>query len=353
MDQKDKSVGIMKTLWGREKDGRWGITDMKGITLKPQQGSDPAFFKYESQMELLTNRPLRNRQGGTIHDIFASFGTTDSLLKQSILPVVAWAKDERTVRCIGTASVISCSGYLMTACHVLLDPVERNYGKVTRSGSSLLFGPDLNMGVLIPYHIGYTAGGTRFFPFEQCWYWGEWKESPLIHESDQFQYLTDIAICKVAEMPEGVAHQPLNLSLNAFKPRETAYAIGYALMEDIPIEIKDGVEFVHEFTHDIYVSVGDVMNVFPENHLQKDVPAPGPCFDFNAKIPGKMSGGPIFGAQGSVIRGVVSRSFSGERHAFGSMLGPAMYLSLGENRTLKSLMQAGTEGIAQVQGPGL
>lgn len=353
MEQKDMGVGIMKTLWGREKDGRWGITDIKGIDLKPQAGADPKFFRYESQMELLTNRPLRGRVGGTIHDLLASFGTTNSLLKQSILPVVAWAKDERAIRCIGTASVISCSGYLMTACHVLLDPVERDYGEVKRTGSSLIFGPDLNMGVLIPHHIGYSARGTRFFPFEQCWYWGEWKESPLIHESDRFQYLTDIAICKIAEIPEGVAHQPLNLSLNAFKPGETAYAIGYALMEDIPIENKDGVESVPEFTQDIYVSVGNVMNIFPENHLRRDVPAPGPCFDFNAKIPGKMSGGPILGAQGSVIRGVVSRSFSGESHAFGSMLGPTMYLSLGESRTLKSLMQAGTEGIAQVQGPGL
>lgn len=55
MDQKDMGVGIMKTLWGREKDGRWGITDIKGIDLKPQAGDDPKFFRYESQMELLVN----------------------------------------------------------------------------------------------------------------------------------------------------------------------------------------------------------------------------------------------------------------------------------------------------------
>jgi len=101
------------------------------------------------------------------------------------------------------------------------------------------------------------------------------------------------------------------------------------------------------------VSVGEVMSVFPENHLKRDVPTPGPCFDFDAKIPGKMSGGPIFGAQGAVVRGVVSRSFSGERHAFGAMLGPAMRLPLGENTTLKSLMESGSEGIAQVQSQGL
>ena len=108
---------------------------------------------------------------------------------------------------------------------------------------------------------------------------------------------------------------------------------------------------------DLYVSVGEVMQVFSQNHFQKDVPTPGPCFDFKAKIPGKMSGAPIFGAQGAVIRGVVSRSFSKERHAFGAMLGPAMHLPLGhpsdKARTLRALLQAGSEGMAEIQGLGL
>lgn len=329
MNEQDTGIGILKMLWGREKDGRGGITSMKGLDLKPQAGADPKFFKYESQMELLTNHPR-----GTIQDVLSSFGPTDFLMKQSILPVVAWMEGDSVIRCVGTATVISCSGLLMTACHVLLDPVDSKYGRVERQGNTLLLGSGLNMGAFIPHSPASRVRGFRFFPFERCWYWGEWKESPLIHESDQFQYLTDIAICKIAEMPRGTAHQPLNLSLNAFKPGETAYAIGYALMDNIPIEEQGDNLLIRESTQDIYVSVGDVMTVFPENHLRKDVPAPGPCFDFSAKIPGKMSGGPIVGAQGSVIRGVVSRSFSRENHAFGSMLGPVMHLPMGESRTL-------------------
>jgi len=95
------------------------------------------------------------------------------------------------------------------------------------------------------------------------------------------------------------------------------------------------------------------MNVFPENHLNKDVPTPGPCFDFSARIPGKMSGGPVFGAEGAVVRGVISRSFSGETHAYGAMLGPVMQLPLSDNTSLRTLMNAGKDGIPQVQGPGL
>jgi hypothetical protein len=124
-------------------------------------------------------------------------------------------------------------------------------------------------------------------------------------------------------------------------------------MDDIAVGNRNGQLFIGNFVQDIYVSVGEVMNVFPDNHVRQDVPTPGPCFDFKAKIPGKMSGGAILGAEGSIVRGVVSRGFSGETHSFGAMLGPAMHLPLGDNMTLKILMKSGSEGIAQVQGQGL
>lgn len=158
-------------------------------------------------------------------------------------------------------------------------------------------------------------------------------------------------------MSHGAAHQPLSLSLNPFVPGEAAYSLGYAEMDDIRLDYDNGSMSIKEFKMDLYVSVGEVMSIFHENHLQKSVSTPGPCFDFYAKIPGKMSGAPIFGAKGAVIRGVVSRSFSGERHAFGAMLGPAMHLPLDEpqinGRTLRTLMESGNEGIAQVHGAGL
>jgi len=130
-------------------------------------------------------------------------------------------------------------------------------------------------------------------------------------------------------------------------------AFGYAEMRDIPIEILDGMPTVPDFDLDLYVSVGPVKDLFPDNHLRKDVPTPGPCFDFLAKVPGRMSGGPILGADGAVVRGVVSRSFSGEKHAYGAMIAPAMHLPLAENRTLRAMMDTGNEGIAKAHGVGL
>jgi hypothetical protein len=124
-------------------------------------------------------------------------------------------------------------------------------------------------------------------------------------------------------------------------------------MDDILVVNCDGKLTVPDFKQELYVSVGPVKDLFPNNHLQKNVPTPGPCFDFFAKVPGKMSGGPILGADGAVVRGVVSRSFSGAKHAYGAMVGPAMHLPLAENMTLRAMMDSGNEGIGKAIGSGL
>lgn len=343
-----EDIEILKSLWRRSNAGRWEIAALKGLALKPLPNSDPTFFRIAPQMELMSERP-----GANMHEIAASFGTTHFLLGQSILPVVACAQGERAMRSIGTAYVISCTGYLITAAHVLLDPVERGYGQVTRQASLLQFGPGLNMGVIMPLNPVFGPRRYAFLGFERAHFWGEWKESPLFHVGDDFQYQTDVAICKIAELPNGVAHQPLNMSLSPVRTGERVYALGYAKMDDIPIADRSGALATSEFAHDIWVSVGEIVNVYPENLLKREVPAPGPCFDFRAQIPGKMSGGPILGGDGAVVRGVVSRSFSGENYAFGAMLAPAIHLPLANAQTLKALMDAGTEGIAKLQGSGL
>jgi hypothetical protein len=298
---------------------------------------------------------MASRPSANLHEMFASFGSTDFLMKQSVVPVVAWNDGDAFIRCIGTASVISCSGYLLTAAHVIMDLYDSGYG-ATKEGNQLRLKEELQCGVFVPINPAHRRG-LRFFPIEKFWLWGTWKESPLIHEKDRFEYLTDIAICKIVGMPDGAAHQPLNLSLNPFVPGEAAYALGYAEMKDVSLDYSHATAEFEEPEMDLYASIGEVMQTFPQNHFLRDVSTPGPCFDFKAKIPGKMSGAPIFGANGAIIRGVVSRSFSNERHAFGAMLGPAMQLPLDEpshrGRTLRTLMESGNEGIALILGDGL
>lgn len=349
-------ISILKTLWSRGADGSWAMNNLKGIDLTSEDDLDKSFFKLSGEIQLMNTSP----NGGSMEDVLASFGTPDFLMQQSIVPVVTWIEGEHAIRCIGTGTIISCTGYLLTAAHVLMDPIESGYG-VERIGTNLKFHDNLNFGVLIPTWIPGIGMSSRkayrFFPFEKRWNWGEWKQSPLLHEDERWEHLTDVAVAKISEMPNGKAHQPLNISLNSFSIGEDAYSLGYAEMQDIQLNPKNGSIADDSFRLNLYVSVGNIISTFPQNHYKREVPTPGPCFDFDARIPGKMSGAPIFGARGAIIRGVVSRSFSNERHAFGSMLGPAMDLKLDEpnikNRSLRSLMESGNEGMARAIGAGL
>lgn len=285
--------------------------------------------------------------------MLASFGTTDFLVKQSIVPVVAWVDGAKSIRCIGTGFIVSCSGYLVTATHVLLDPVDNRYGNVKPSNQAMAFGPDLHMGILIPISPATGNKGFQFVEFEKAWYWGQWRESPLFDKDPALDSLTDVAICKLPLKSNKGAYQPLNLSLNPFHQGDIAYAIGYAMMKDIPIK-EDGAMVIVDHQLDIFVSIGDVIDIYPLNHASnKESSTPGPCFNFQARIPGGMSGGPIFGAQGCVVRGVISKSLSGEKHASGCMMGPVMTLPFSDQVSFQTLMNQGTEGIAVVSGQGL
>lgn len=134
---------------------------------------------------------------------------------------------------------------------------------------------------------------------------------------------------------------------------EQVFAIGYAEMDDIPVRYVDGAVVLGQFSQDLYVSVGTTTAVHLDNAQTRSVSTPGPCFEFDARIPGKMSGSPILGGDGAVIRGVVSKSLSGERHAFGALLGPAIHLPLFDQESLKDLMAKGCEGIPRIRGTGL
>jgi hypothetical protein len=348
-------ISILKTLWSRRADGQWQINDMKGLELSSGNADEERYFVLRGDVQLMTDTP-----NSGIDDAMTMFGSTDFLMQQSIVPVVAWVEGEPAMRCIGTASIISCTGYMLTAAHVLMDPIESGYG-ATRDGDQVRMHDDLNFGILMPFWApsrGITMQKAfRFFPIEQAWNWGGWKQSPLLHEDDRWEHMTDVAICKIPEMPNGRSHQPLNMSLNPFEANEDAYAVGYAEMTDVQLKPKNEHLLDRIPKMDLHVSVGKIIRTFPQNHVKKEVSTPGPCFDFNARIPGKMSGAPIFGARGAVIRGVVSRSFSGEDHAYGSMLGPAMHLPLDDShhadRTLASLLQSGNEGMTKVEGVGL
>ena len=75
---------------------------------------------------------MTQRPGAIMSNFFATFGTTEFLVWQSIVPIVAWNDGGEEIRCIGTGFFISASGLLMTAAHVLRDPVDENYASTRR-----------------------------------------------------------------------------------------------------------------------------------------------------------------------------------------------------------------------------
>lgn len=342
-------VGILKSLWGKSVDGRWAVTDLHGVELHPEPGCEPDYFTIANRTEMMSKNP----RGRTWEELVQTMGSTNLVLKQSIMPVVALEAGASELRVIGTAFVISASGLVMTAGHVLLDPEDSGYGDVTNDNGTVRFGEDLQIGVLFPLHPAiHGTGKVQFAPFEQCAFWGGWQQSPLIHQRDRVQIDTDVAICRLPPHPSG-AYQPLNLSLRTVEVSERVFAVGYAEMPNIPVRYEDGRVVLSAFPQDLYVSVGTTTAVHQDNVVTRSSTTPGPCFDFDARIPGKMSGSPILGGDGVVIRGVVSKAYSGERGASGALLGPATQLPIFENKSIKDMMLDGSEGIPRIQGAGL
>jgi len=139
----------------------------------------------------------------------------------------------------------------------------------------------------------------------------------------------------------------LNIGLHNLKLDDKAVAIGYPEMRNIRL---NGDDYQPELT----VSVGSVTAIYHDNITEKQNSTDGPNFEFNAKIPGKMSGSPILVGGGIITKGVVSRSLGSEaNHATGCLISSMMELPLMKGKRLLNLMDDGTEGIAKFVGSGL
>lgn len=349
-------LAILMSMWRKNDAGKWVVHDIKGFDLKPREGFSSTYFKVKDELLLLTQRP-----GPVFDSLFSSFGMTEFLLRQSIVPVVAWNEGDEEIRCIGTGFFISASGLLLTAAHVLRDPIDEKYAVVTKmeDGHSKL-SETLNFGVMLPINPAMrTAPFIKLYPaireaqsficpFEWAFHWGKDYESPLIHEKAEFKLHLDIAVCKVRQNSLIGAYQPLNIGLHNLAIGNRAVAIGYPNMRNIRMTGDDNYE------PELFVSVGSVTEIYPDNMTEKQNPTPGPNFEFNATIPGKMSGGPIVVGEGIITKGVVSRSLgSRDNHASGCLIAPMMSLPLINGKSLLELQGSGTEGIGRFMGPGL
>src|SRR5665213_523839 len=134
MSEPRKELGILKTHFCRSQGGTWEIQALTSIMLRPRVGNDDSGF-FEIRDDIVVRQPNL-------------VGTTTSVLGQSIVPVVAQVSDEHLLRCLGTGFFISCSGLLITAAHVITDPITRQYGGVRELDDQTWHFGDLKIGVM-------------------------------------------------------------------------------------------------------------------------------------------------------------------------------------------------------------
>jgi len=350
MAEKDKpALQLLKLHFGKGKDGEWEIKNLFGMTLRPSVGSDSHFFRIAN--DLVTQQP-------------SLFGTTTSILGQSVVPLVAHVPGERVLRCLGTGFFVSCSGLLITAAHVVSDPIERQYGGVRELDDRAWQLGNLKLGVMIAINPLTEGVGYIFRDIEWAAFLGERAERPLPIAGVRLKLTSDVAICKVSQIAEGIPHQPLaivqpglvGVGLGVGK---NAVAIGYGEMHDVELMQQSERVVSGNLSFHLNASAGTITERFPDNLTERQVPTPGPCFSAALQLPPGMSGSPIFDHEGIYVHGVVSRGWSDEsgpaRFGFGCMLAPLLGIPIKPlgNRTLLELRASGTHGFPRLQGPGL
>ena len=137
-----------------------------------------------------------------------------------------------------------------------------------------------------------------------------------------------------------------------------ATAIGYAGMQDVELRPEKNGMRLGDFQFDLHVSKGEILERFPDNAVNRKASTPGPCFSASLKLPGGMSGSPIFDDEHIYVHAVVSRGLEDENgptdFGYGSMLANSLVLPIGhlKGKSLLDLMTAGSEGIPQIRIPG-
>jgi hypothetical protein len=348
---------ILKTLWHRAKDGRWAIDAFCPLDLKGKITVDDTLFQVADDVVSTQASPV-------VGVPFLGIGTTQSFLGQSVVPIVANVHGENSLRCVGTGFFVSCTGLLITAAHVITDPIERDYGDAIEQDDITWIMRKLNFGVLVPTHPMFQQRGFAFYPFEWGMFLAEKRPHPIPFHGMDLKLNSDIAICKVPARPDGRAHQPLTVVQAGIRGTSLVVggsvgAIGYPGMVDVDLMQTKHGGIVGEGHFVLHASTGQITEWLPDNLATKTVSTPGPCFSFDAKIPGGMSGGPIFDREGIYVHGVVSKGLDGafgpENLSFGSMLAGSMGLPIARmnGASLLKLQSDGNEGMPILRGPGL
>lgn len=322
---------------------------MTGIPLKARDAQNEGFYSLDDDLVVAQPNFL---------------GTRRFVLGQSIVPIVAHVQGEHVLRCLGTGFFVSCSGLLITAAHVIADPIERQYGGAREIDRLTWHAGDLKLGVVIPLNPLTQGEGYIFRDIEWGAFLGSQTDQPLPIAGVNLRLTSDTAICKVAPIADGVPHQPLaivqsGLIGTGMTVGKTATAVGYGEMKDVELAQEADGLVSGDFSFGLHVSTGKILERFPNNAVERQVPTPGACFSAELLLPGGMSGSPIFDDEGIYVHGVVSKGWVDEsgpaRLGFGSMLSHSLHLPLRSlnNRSLFEMHKDDEHGFPKLSGPGV
>ena len=293
---------ILKTFFRKRDDGVWEITGLQGIDLHGGDTDEEDFYAIQDGIVAIQGQLP---------------STIQHCLGESIVPIVVNVHGDRTLRCVGTVFIISCTGLLISAAHVITDPIDRQYGEVSEVDDLTWHARRLSIGALVPSNPILEQPAYRFYPFEWCMFLAERRPNPLPFSGTELKLMSDIALCKMPPTSSGSNHQPLTIIQpgivgKGIDVNTEATAIGYSGMTDIELRANEKGEIFGDIDFRLYASSGIVLERFPDNFEKREVSTPGPCFSFSAKIPGGMSGAPIFDHEGIYVHGVVSKGLEEE-----------------------------------------
>jgi hypothetical protein len=339
---------FMKILFALGPNDVWQIQDLKTLRLDPADNSDANLYPIKDGL-FLANPPF--------------IGTIRYMMGQSIVPVVARVTGENVLRCLGTGFFVSCTGLLITAAHVIIDPIERNYGGVKALDDQTWHLGASGLGVMLPINpIGGTSGYI-YREIEWAGFLAQRTEHPLPIRGIDLRLTSDTAICKVVPIAKGVPYQPLPIVQPALRGLgmavgKTVTVLGYPTMHHVELSQVDDRTMSGDFRFDLHVSKGQILERFPDNAQTKQVFAPGACFSASAKWPGGMSGSPIFDDERIYVHGVVSTGLEDEHGVadigYGSMLAECLALPIKplNGKSLLDLQASGDHGIPQLKVAG-
>ena len=339
---------ILKPIFEQTDGDRWAIKHMATVKLDPSSFDDKYFFEIRENIFTLSPNYI---------------GTIKSIMGESIAPIVARSSDNKLIRCLGTGFFISCSGLLITAAHILMDPIERKYGGVRELKERTWFIGDLGLGVMIRRNSIFTGDCSYLFrPIEWATFLGTKTESPLPFRNAELRISVDTAICKVTPLSENVPYQPLPLIQPGIRGvglsvGKRATAIGYSGMRDIDLKSKDPRVAFGDFKFDLHVSSGIVHERYPDNLQTRTASVPGPCFSATLKLPGGMSGSPIFDDENIYVHAVVSKGLEDANgptnFGYGSMIASSLSLPIAylDGKSIFDLIREGNHGIPQILIP--